>query len=90
MEQYYQYLMIAAYMIIPIGVLLLIINIIYRKIKGKSMFTSGTTFVGENMISIWETENKKAAVEEIQYQREEKRDEAEPGEPPEAGDKKSK
>ncbi len=75
-------------MIIPIGLLLLIINILYRKFKGKSWFTSGTSFVAENLYKSWETGEKKAAVEEIQYQREEKREEADSGDPPEAGDGK--
>ncbi len=85
----FQYFLIAFYFIIPLGVLALIINIIYRKIKGKSMFTSGTTFVGENLFMIWETMSSKKAVEEIQYARDEKREDEDSGDPPESGREKN-
>lgn len=85
MNDIFQYILIGSYFIIPLGVFALIINIIYRKIKGKSMFTSGTTFVGENMFMLWETMSKKKAVEEIQYERDEKREDEDSGDPPEPG-----
>jgi len=85
MNEIFQYILIASYFIIPLGVLALIINIIYRKIKGKSMFTSGTTFVGENIYMIWETMSSKKSVEEIQYERDEKREDEDAGDPPEPG-----
>jgi len=85
MNEIFQYILIASYFIIPLGLLALIINIIYRKIKGKSMFTSGTTFVGENLYMQWETMSNKKAVEEIQYERDEKREDEDSGDPPEPG-----
>jgi len=82
MENLYRYIGLAFFMIIPAGVLWLCANIIYRKIKGKRLFTSGTTFVGEYLIQQWETAGRRDAVIEIQYEREDKRDEAESGAPP--------
>lgn len=89
MNEIFQYILIGSYFIIPLGLLALIINIIYRKIKGKSMFTSGTSFVGENLYMQWETMSNRKAVEEIQYERDEKRDEEDSGDPPEPGREKA-
>ena len=86
MEDLYRYISIAFYLLIPLGVLALIISIIYRKLKGKNIYSAGTSFVGEYMFSIWEPGEKKAAVEEMQYMREDQREEAESGDPPEKGD----
>lgn len=82
MENLYRYIGLAFFMIIPAGVLWLCASIIYRKIKGKGLFTSGTTFVGEYLIQQWETAGRRDAVIEIQYEREDKRDDAESGDPP--------
>ena len=76
------YITIGVGFIIPIGVLCLIINVIYRKIKGKSTFTAGTSFVGENIFMNLESQTKKTATEEIQYHRDEKRNDSETGDPP--------
>jgi hypothetical protein len=86
MENLYHYIGLAFYLIIPVGVILLCANIIYRKIKGKSLFRSGTSFVGEYMIQEWETSGKRNAVKEIQYEREDKRDETDQGDPPKPGE----
>lgn len=85
MENIFHYIGIAFYLLLPAAVLFLILNIIYRRLKGKSTHSSGSTFVGEHIYKIWETGQHKSAVEEIQYQREEEREEAEPGDPPEPG-----
>jgi len=82
MDTLVQIVTIAFYMIIPAAVLFLLINIIYRRIKGKSIHSAGSIFVGEYIFKEWEPAGKRAAVEEIQYQREEKRDDAESGDPP--------
>jgi hypothetical protein len=83
MEDWYRYVGIAFYAIIPLGVLALCINIIYRKIRNKNICNSGTSFVGEYMYMLWETKGKRGAVEEIQYERDQKQDDAESGDPPE-------
>jgi hypothetical protein len=67
--------------LIPLGVLALIISIIYKKIRGKSVYSTGTSFVGQYLFQIWEPEGKKKAVEEIQYESENKRDDGESGDP---------
>ena len=85
METLVQILTIGFYMIIPVGVLALMINIVYRRIKGKSWFNSGTSFVGENIYMEWDTLSKRKAIEEVQYEREDKRNDAESGDPPEPG-----
>ena len=85
MEDFYRYINLTFYLIIPVGVFLLCANIIYRKIKKKNLFTSGTSFFGEYMIQEWEIAGKRNAVKEIQYEREDKRDDAEPGDPPAPG-----
>jgi hypothetical protein len=86
MDSLIQIITIAFYMIIPLGVLFLLVNIIYRKIRGKSIHSTGTIFVGEYIFKEWEPAGKRAAVEEIQYQREDKRDDAESGEPGDKGE----
>jgi hypothetical protein len=87
MENVFQYISIGLYMIIPVGVLALCISIIYKRIRGKNVHSPGTSFVGEYLFKQWETKEKRAAIEEIQYERDEKREDAESGEPPEPGDK---
>ncbi len=86
MPDLFEYIGIAMYLIIPGAVLYLFLNIIYRRIKGKSIHSAGSTFVGEHIFKIWETGQRKSAVEEIQYQREEAREEDDSGDPPEPGD----
>jgi len=86
MEDLYRYISIGFYLLIPLGVLALVVSIIYRKIKGKSIYSAGTSFVGEYMFSLWETKGKKAAVEEMHYMSEDQREEADSGDPPKKGD----
>ena len=71
--------------LIPGAVFVLLISLIWRRIKGKNTFSPGTTFIGEHVYKFWEPGQSKTAVEEIQYQREDEREEAEPGDPPEPG-----
>ena len=87
MESIFQYISIALYMLIPLGVLALCISIIYKRLRGKNVHSAGISFVGEYLFKQWETKGKRAAVEEIQYERDEKREDAESGDPPEPGDK---
>ena len=82
MDTLFRIIGIGFYMLIPLGVLALIISIIYKKIKGKSVYSAGTSFVGQHLFKIWEPGGKKKAVEEIQYESEDKRDDAESGDPP--------
>jgi len=86
MDNFYRYISIGFYFLIPLGVLALIISIVYRKIRGKNIYSAGTSFVGEYMFSIWEPKGKKAAVEEMQYMREDQREEADSGDPSKKGD----
>lgn len=90
MEKFSEYAGFVLAFILPGAVLFLFLNILWRKIRGKSTFSSGTTFVGEHIYKIWETGQHRTSVEEVQYQREEEREEAEPGEPPESGDPDSR
>lgn len=49
---------------------------------GKSVYNTGSSFVGQYLFQIWETRGKKEAVEKIQYEDENKRDDAESGRSP--------
>ena len=81
MDTFFRIMGVAFYMLIPLGVLALCISIIYKKITGKSVYSTGSSFVGQYLFQIWETQGKKEAVEEIQYEEENKRDDAESGDP---------
>jgi hypothetical protein len=81
MADIYRYIGLAFYLIIPLGVFALCLSIIWRKLKGKSLYQSGTSFVGEYIYQQWETKGRRTAVEEILYEREVKRNDPETGEP---------
>ncbi|MFH1699415.1 MAG: hypothetical protein ABIE07_02410 [Candidatus Zixiibacteriota bacterium] len=88
MEGLLNYLIIACGFILPAGVFALIGYIIYRRLRGKSTHTAGTSFVGENIFMNMGQENQKSAMEEVQYIREDKRDDADSGDPPKPGEGK--
>jgi hypothetical protein len=89
MENLNFYISIALYLIIPLSLFIILVLIIYRRIKGKKWFGSGTSFIAEHLYTQWESKEGKAAVEEIQYQRDHERDDAESGDPPEPGERSS-
>ncbi|MFH1701198.1 MAG: hypothetical protein ABIE07_11485 [Candidatus Zixiibacteriota bacterium] len=86
MESFWNNVIIACGFILPAGVLALIIYIICRRIRGKSTHTAGTSFVGENLFMNMGSENSKSAMEEVQYIRQDKRDDADSGDPPKPGE----
>lgn len=86
MESFWNNVIIATGFILPVGVFALIVYIIIRRIRGKSTHTAGTSFVGENLFMNMGSKNNKSAMEEVQYIREDKRDDAESGDPPEPGE----
>ena len=78
-------ILLLAGLIIPIGVFSLIIYIIIRKLRGNSTHTAGTSFIGEIVFTNLGHNHQKEATEEIIFNREEKRDDAESGDPPFTG-----
>jgi hypothetical protein len=81
MKSFWNNVIIAAGFLLPGGVFALIVYIIYRRIRGKSTHTAGTSFVGENLFMNMGSKSNKSAMEEVQFIREDKRDDAESGDP---------
>lgn len=77
--------------IIPVVIMLVFIAFIayaiYRRIKGKPWLTSGSVSVGRNIYMDFENKEKRTAMEEVIYQEEDEREEADGGEDPEPGPK---
>ncbi|MFH2037113.1 MAG: hypothetical protein ABIJ45_11970 [Candidatus Zixiibacteriota bacterium] len=71
---------LALYLIIPSTLVTLLVWIIYRRLKGKAWYSPGTGFVAEHLYMQWETKGAKAAVQEMVYERDDKKEPSETGE----------
>jgi hypothetical protein len=61
---------------LPAGVLALIVYGLYRKFRGKTWYDTGTSFMAQHIFTQYASKSSKKAVEEINYQKEDERDEA--------------